>query len=84
MVLERKMGGLVTTFQIIGTLANFPSGAAVDMLGRRNIFMGISLITIGISYIMVAAAKSYIILIVVTIITAELLIIIVPERTSAN
>jgi len=58
-----QMGGLVTTVQVIGTLANFPSGAAVDMLGRRHVFMGISLAIIGMAYLMVALTKSYLILI---------------------
>ena len=58
-----QMGFLVTTFNIVGTLANFPSGAAVDMLGKKNVFMGISLVIVGIAYVMVAATKSYIVLI---------------------
>jgi len=58
-----QMGGLVTTVQVIGTLANFPSGAAVDMLGKRHVFMALALIIVGLGYMMVALTKSYLVLI---------------------
>lgn len=58
-----EMGLLITVRYIVSTVANFPSGMLVDLVGRRNLIMAVALAWVGIPYLLVGISASYALLI---------------------
>lgn len=58
-----EMGLLITVRYVVSTVANFPSGMLVDLVGRRNLIMAIALAWVGIPYLMVGVSTSYAVLV---------------------
>lgn len=54
-----EMGLLVSVRMWMSTIANFPSGMVVDMVGRKNLVMGLALAWVGIPYLFIGISQSY-------------------------
>src|SRR5439155_14993092 len=54
-----QIGFLLAVRQFMSTVVNLPAGIIVDTLGRRNMFMGISLLGMAVPYLAISATSVF-------------------------
>src|SRR5438046_1493843 len=54
-----QIGFLLAVRQFMSTVVNLPAGIIVDTLGRRNMFMGISLLGMAVPYLAISATSAF-------------------------
>jgi len=54
-----QIGFLLAVRQFMSTVVNLPAGIIVDTLGRRNMFMAVSLLGMAMPYLAISATSSF-------------------------
>lgn len=54
-----EMGFIVTLRYMVSTVANVPAGIVVDVIGKRNLLMALSLAWVGVPYLIMGVSGSY-------------------------
>ena len=54
-----QIGTILTCQYLVGAISNIPGGLVVDMVGRRTLFMALSLLWVGIPYLLMGFSHTY-------------------------
>lgn len=59
-----EIGAILTCQYLAGAISNVPGGLVVDMLGRKTLFMALSLLWVGVPYLLMGFTHAYWLLLV--------------------